>query len=48
MTSDCTETPYDIIVIGGGVSGLSALQKIQLKSESLKVAVLEANGLHFF
>lgn len=35
---------FDVIVIGGGISGLYAAYRIQQKAPQLKVLVLEAKG----
>lgn len=43
MTDDGDDT-VDVIIIGGGISGLYAAYRLQEKSPQLKVLVLEAKG----
>ncbi len=39
-----TENKYDVAIIGGGISGLSALHFLKLKQPSLSVKLFEADS----
>ena len=40
-------TMIDVLIVGGGVSGLASYRKIKKANESLNIKILEAKGLCF-
>ena len=44
--ADSGSIKYDVVVVGGGCSGLCAAYRMKRESPNLKILVLEAKGIN--